>query len=109
MRGTRRSDAGNRRAAIGRERFALRARMVRWALKSRVKGSRKIVSRKKTAGRSAGKTVRVRPRHSNEAGKKGPVKIGIVAIQGDFAAHAAMLQGLGAETVEVRTVEDLEG
>jgi len=79
-------------------------------LKSRVKGSRKIDSRKKTAGRSAGKTVRVRPRHSNEARKKkGPVKIGIVAVQGDFAAHAAMLQELGAETVEVRNVQDLEG
>jgi pyridoxal 5'-phosphate synthase pdxT subunit len=39
----------------------------------------------------------------------GPVKIGIVAIQGDFAAHAAMLRELGAETVEVRTVQDLEG
>jgi 5'-phosphate synthase pdxT subunit len=39
----------------------------------------------------------------------GPVKIGIVAIQGDFAAHAAMLQALGAETVEVRTVRDLDG
>jgi 5'-phosphate synthase pdxT subunit len=37
------------------------------------------------------------------------MKIGIVAIQGDFAAHAAMLQALGAETVEVRTVEDLKG
>jgi 5'-phosphate synthase pdxT subunit len=37
------------------------------------------------------------------------VKIGIVAIQGDFAAHAAMLGELGAETVEVRTVQDLEG
>ena len=37
------------------------------------------------------------------------MKIGIVAIQGDFAAHAAMLRALGAETVEVRTVEDLEG
>ncbi len=37
------------------------------------------------------------------------MKIGIVAIQGDFAAHAAMLRQLGAETVEVRTVEDLEG
>jgi len=35
-------------------------------------------------------------------------KIGIVAIQGDFAAHAAMLQSLGAETKEVRTVADLE-
>jgi 5'-phosphate synthase pdxT subunit len=79
-------------------------------LKSRTKGIPKINSRKKTAGRSATKTVRARPRHSNEEGKKkGPVKIGIVAIQGDFAAHAAMLQELGAETVEVRTVQDLEG
>jgi 5'-phosphate synthase pdxT subunit len=37
------------------------------------------------------------------------VKIGILAVQGDFAAHAAMLAGLGAETVEVRTVQDLDG
>ena len=37
------------------------------------------------------------------------MKIGIVAIQGDFAAHAAILQQLGAETVEVRTVQDMEG
>ena len=62
------------------------------------------------AGRSAAKTVSARPRHSNvEKKNKGPVKIGIVAIQGDFAAHATMLQHLGAETVEVRTVQDLEG
>lgn len=37
------------------------------------------------------------------------VKIGILAVQGDFAAHAAMLAELGAATVEVRTVEDLDG
>jgi pyridoxal 5'-phosphate synthase pdxT subunit len=37
------------------------------------------------------------------------VKIGILAVQGDFAAHAAMLHGMGADTVEVRTVEDLQG
>lgn len=37
------------------------------------------------------------------------MKIGILAVQGDFAAHAAMLRQLGAETVEVRTVTDLEG
>jgi len=37
------------------------------------------------------------------------VKIGILAVQGDFAAHADMLQQLGAETVEVRTVRDLDG
>jgi 5'-phosphate synthase pdxT subunit len=37
------------------------------------------------------------------------VKIGILAVQGDFAAHAAMLAELGAGTVEVRAVPDLEG
>jgi len=36
-------------------------------------------------------------------------KIGILAVQGDFAAHAAMLRDLGAETVEVRTPADLDG
>jgi pyridoxal 5'-phosphate synthase pdxT subunit len=37
------------------------------------------------------------------------MKIGILAIQGDFAAHAAMFRKLGVDTVEVRTVADLEG
>ena len=37
------------------------------------------------------------------------MKIGVLAVQGDFAAHAAMLAGLGADTVEVRTVADLDG
>jgi pyridoxal 5'-phosphate synthase pdxT subunit len=37
------------------------------------------------------------------------VKIGILAVQGDFAAHAAMLDGLSIETVEVRTPSDLKG
>jgi pyridoxal 5'-phosphate synthase pdxT subunit len=37
------------------------------------------------------------------------VKIGILAVQGDFAAHAEMLASLGAETVEVRTPADLAG
>jgi pyridoxal 5'-phosphate synthase pdxT subunit len=37
------------------------------------------------------------------------VKIGIVAVQGDFAAHAARLAEMGVETAEVRTVSDLEG
>lgn len=36
------------------------------------------------------------------------VKIGILAVQGDFAVHEAMLAGLGADTVEVRTVADLD-
>jgi len=42
-------------------------------------------------------------------GIKGNMKIGILAVQGDFDAHAAMLRELGAESVEVRTVSDLEG
>jgi 5'-phosphate synthase pdxT subunit len=37
------------------------------------------------------------------------VKIGILAVQGDFEAHAAMLEGMGVETVEVRTPDDLDG
>ena len=37
------------------------------------------------------------------------MKIGILAVQGDFAAHAAMLARLDAESVEVRTPADLEG
>ena len=37
------------------------------------------------------------------------MKIGILAVQGDFAAHAAMLAGLGVDTIEVRTPEDLAG
>jgi 5'-phosphate synthase pdxT subunit len=37
------------------------------------------------------------------------MKIGILAIQGDFCAHATMLRQLGAETGEVRAVADLTG
>ena len=40
--------------------------------------------------------------------RNGQPRIGVLAVQGDFAAHAAMLQSLGATTVEVRTVADLE-
>lgn len=36
------------------------------------------------------------------------MKIGILAVQGDFEAHAAMLTNMGVETVEVRTLADLE-
>ena len=37
------------------------------------------------------------------------MKIGILAVQGDFEAHAVMLARLNAESVEVRTPADLEG
>ena len=35
--------------------------------------------------------------------------VGVLALQGDFEAHTKMLQGLGAETREVRVPADLEG
>lgn len=37
------------------------------------------------------------------------MKIGVLALQGAFREHAAMLQRLGAETVEVRLPEQLDG
>lgn len=37
------------------------------------------------------------------------MKIGVLAIQGDFAAHARMLARLGVDRVEVRRADDLEG
>jgi 5'-phosphate synthase pdxT subunit len=36
------------------------------------------------------------------------LRIGVLAIQGDFRAHRQMLQGLGAESVDVREPEQLE-
>ena len=35
------------------------------------------------------------------------MEIGILSIQGDFAAHAATLHNLGAQSLEVRTLADL--
>ena len=37
------------------------------------------------------------------------LKIGVLAVQGNFREHAAVLRRLGAEPVEVRKVEQLEG
>lgn len=37
------------------------------------------------------------------------MKIGVMAIQGDFREHKEMLQALGAQVVEVRLPRDLEG
>jgi pyridoxal 5'-phosphate synthase pdxT subunit len=38
-----------------------------------------------------------------------PPVIGVLALQGDFAAHGRALESAGAKPVEVRTVEDLGG
>ena len=37
------------------------------------------------------------------------MKIGVLALQGDFAEHAAMLDQIGVEPVEVRLPAHLEG
>src|SRR6266496_5819158 len=37
------------------------------------------------------------------------MKIGVLAVQGNFREHAAMLRRLGADVVEVRLPEQLEG
>jgi 5'-phosphate synthase pdxT subunit len=37
------------------------------------------------------------------------MKIGVLALQGDFAEHARMLDAIGVEPVEVRRAEHLEG
>jgi 5'-phosphate synthase pdxT subunit len=41
--------------------------------------------------------------------EEGTPKVGVLALQGDFREHLAILRGLGAEPVEVREAEDLEG
>ena len=38
-----------------------------------------------------------------------PLRIGVLAVQGNFREHAAMLRRLGAEVVEVRLPEQLDG
>ena len=38
-----------------------------------------------------------------------PLRIGVLALQGNFREHAQMLRRLGAEAVEVRKPEQLEG
>ena len=38
-----------------------------------------------------------------------PLRIGVLAVQGNFREHVAMLRVLGADAVEVRLPEELEG
>ena len=38
-----------------------------------------------------------------------PLRIGVLAVQGNFREHAQMLRGLGADVVEVRKPEQLDG
>ena len=38
-----------------------------------------------------------------------PLRIGVLAVQGNFREHAQMLRGLGADVVEVRKADQLDG
>jgi 5'-phosphate synthase pdxT subunit len=38
-----------------------------------------------------------------------PLRIGVLAVQGNFREHAQMLRALGADTVEVRKASELDG
>jgi 5'-phosphate synthase pdxT subunit len=38
-----------------------------------------------------------------------PLRIGVLAVQGNFREHAQMLRALGAETIEVRKPAELDG
>ena len=40
---------------------------------------------------------------------RGDVRIGVLALQGDFALHRVMLERVGASVREVRSREDLDG
>jgi pyridoxal 5'-phosphate synthase pdxT subunit len=40
---------------------------------------------------------------------KPPVKVGVLAVQGDYEAHGAALERAGAEVIFVRTVADMNG
>jgi 5'-phosphate synthase pdxT subunit len=52
---------------------------------------------------------RVRPRLTDTIVVVEPLRIGVLALQGNFREHVAMLRRLGAETVEVRKPGELEG
>ena len=47
--------------------------------------------------------------HPPAAGEGRRLRIGVLASQGDFAAHAEMVRPLGADAVEVRTPAEVEG
>jgi 5'-phosphate synthase pdxT subunit len=44
-----------------------------------------------------------------DPGAVNPLVVGVLALQGDFEAHAETLRRLGAEPREVRTPDDMEG
>jgi pyridoxal 5'-phosphate synthase pdxT subunit len=49
------------------------------------------------------------PSESEDSGHSNPVTIGVLALQGDYEAHARAFASLGAKTVLVRKAEELNG
>jgi pyridoxal 5'-phosphate synthase pdxT subunit len=56
-----------------------------------------------------GETRKVTAWHSNWEASEDPKRIGVLALQGAYKEHIEILEELGVEPVEVRSVEDLEG
>ncbi|MBD0317339.1 MAG: pyridoxal 5'-phosphate synthase glutaminase subunit PdxT [Thermoleophilia bacterium] len=59
--------------------------------------------------RAPARTGRRRSPSLKSASVAATLKIGVLAVQGNFREHAAMLRRLGADVVEVRLPEQLEG
>ena len=56
-----------------------------------------------------GETPELRRVTARRADREETRKVGVLAVQGDFKEHAAILERLGVEPVEGRSVENLEG
>jgi pyridoxal 5'-phosphate synthase pdxT subunit len=56
-----------------------------------------------------GETRKVTAWHSTWEASEDPKRIGVLALQGAYKEHIEILEEIGVEPVEVRSVEDLEG
>src|SRR5215203_934487 len=73
----------------------------RWEILRRRSGWRRVAGN--------GEARKVTARKANREAPGGPKRMGVLALQGDFREHAEILEKLGVEPVEVRSVEDLDG
>ena len=91
---SRRTTAGS---SSGRPRSSTRAR-------------RRLIVAARAAARGSAIAARARePASASRTLEFAPMKIGVLAVQGNFREHAAMLRALGADVVEVRLPEQLDG
>src|SRR5262249_52320485 len=76
-------------------------------------GSRRTLRRLQATVERAGRCITAPERRSRRSAPipstpVEPLRIGVLAVQGNFREHAAMLRTLGADVVEVRKPEQLE-